>query len=65
MIRILCAALIVTTLGFAAYGALTLYDETLQVGRMWETPAVRPHEKPIPVMADESMPYTGGERLYR
>ena len=65
MIRILCAVLIVSTVVLGAFGAITLYDETLQVGRMWETPAIRPHEKPIPVMANVSVPITGGELFYR
>jgi len=65
MIRIVCVAFIVVFIGLAAYAAVTLYDETLQVGRMWETPAVRPHEAPLPVMAAAAIPASGGELLYR
>ena len=65
MVRILCVVAIVSIVALAAYGALTLYDESLQVGRMWETPAVRPHEQPMPVMADAAVPVADGERLYR
>lgn len=65
MIRILCVVTIAAAVGLIAYGALTLYDETMQVGRMWETPAVRPHEAPMPVMADGGVPRDDGERLYR
>jgi len=32
---------------------------------MWHTPAIKAHEKPIPVMAAGSVPVTGGEALYR
>ena len=49
----------------AAYTVLTLYDENLKVGRMWETPAVRPHEQEIPVMEAGIIPVQGGETLYR
>jgi hypothetical protein len=65
MVRILCVGLLGIALALGVYGAITLYDETLQVGRMWETPAVRPHEQPIPVMANESVPFSGGELFYR
>lgn len=49
----------------ALFGVITLYDETLQVGRMWETPAVRPLETPAPVMTAGSVPFDGGESRYR
>jgi mono/diheme cytochrome c family protein len=65
MIRILCVGLIAATVGLVLYGVLTLYDESLQVGRMWETPAIRPHEVPLPVMVTTMVPVTGGELLFR
>ena len=65
MIRILCVGLIVTLLALAVFGAVTLYDETLQVGRMWETPAIRPYEAPLPIMAATTVPISGGELFYR
>lgn len=34
-------------------------------GRMWETPAVRPHEKPIPPTEAGIVPIDGGEAVYR
>lgn len=48
-----------------AYGVITVYDDNMQVGRMWETPAIRPHEEPIPIMAAGIVPFTGGEALTR
>ncbi len=36
-----------------------------EYGRMWETPAVRPHEQPILAVEEGSVPLTGGETLYR
>jgi mono/diheme cytochrome c family protein len=65
MIRILCAGLLVCIVALAAWGALTLYDEQLSIGRMWKTAAIKPHEKPIPVMAAQIVPFNGGEAFYR
>ena len=65
MVRILSVGLIATTVLLVAWGLLTAYDEFLSVGRMWATPAIKPHEKPIPVMAAGSVPVHGGEALYR
>ncbi len=65
MIRVSILAGVVALVLGAAYGVITLYDESLQVGRMWETPAVRPHETPIPAMTAGVMPINGGEALFR
>jgi len=65
MIRIAVLGLIVSTIVLIAFGVITFYDYQLSVGRMWETPAIKPHETPIPVMAPGSVPVTGGEALYR
>lgn len=65
MKRILVLGIIASTIVLIAYGALTLYDYNLSIGRMWQTPAIKPHEHPIPVMASGSVPVHGGEALYR
>lgn len=65
MIRILAVGLVAATLLLVAWGVLTAYDELLSVGRMWQTPAIKPHEAPIPVMAAGSVPFNGGEARYR
>jgi mono/diheme cytochrome c family protein len=65
MVRILSVGLIVSAIALVAWGAITAYDNMLQVGRMWQTPVIKPHENPIPVMAAGSVPYSGGEALYR
>ena len=65
MVRILSVALIAATALLVAWGVLTGYDEFMSVGRMWQTPAIKPHENPIPVMAAGSVPVHGGEALYR
>lgn len=49
----------------AGYTVLTVYDNNLKVGRMWETPAVRPHEEKLLIMASDTVPYDGGEALFR
>lgn len=49
----------------SAWGVLTAYDYALSVGRMWETPAIKPHERPIPVTAKGIVPFDGGEARLR
>ena len=65
MKRILVLGMIVSTVVLIAVGVITLYDYNMSVGRMWHTPAIKAHEKPIPVMAAGSVPVAGGEALYR
>jgi mono/diheme cytochrome c family protein len=33
--------------------------------RMWETPAVRPHEEPLLIMDEKTVPVSGAELTYR
>lgn len=65
MIRIACVGLIAALLVFVLITVVNLYDDLLPVGRMWETPVIRPHEEPIPVMAAGSVPWNNAEALYR
>jgi mono/diheme cytochrome c family protein len=65
MLRILGALSIVTAIGLIVWGVITVYDNNMQVGRMWETPAIRPHEQPIPVMDGNTVPFNGGEITLR
>lgn len=65
MTRVFILGLIAAVVLTAGYGVITLYDESMQVGRMWETPAVRPHETPIPAMESGVVPLNGGEMMYR
>jgi hypothetical protein len=51
-------------LGIGVWG-LSLYDRYFPFGRMWETPAIRPHETVLPVMEEGGVPFPGGEALYR
>ncbi len=59
-IFIVVAAIVLT----GGYYALIYYDVNFPYGRMWETPAVRPHEEPLPLMASDIVPFDGGEVLY-
>ncbi len=61
----LVIALGALTVFFGAYSALTVYDTYFKFGRMWQTPAVRPHETPLLVMDDDAVPVHGGESVYR
>jgi mono/diheme cytochrome c family protein len=65
MLRILSVVMLAGVVGLGVWGAITLYDNNLTVGRMWETPGVKPHEAPIPVMDTRTVPAGGGEYHYR
>lgn len=55
----------VTLVLLSAWGVLTAYDYALSAGRMWETPAIKPHERPIAVPAKGIVPFDGGETRLR
>ena len=65
MLRILGAISIVAIFGLTVWGIVTLYDANMPFGRMWETPGVKPHEEPLPVMDTHTIPIGGGEARYR
>ncbi|MEE4609394.1 MAG: cytochrome c [Desulfobacteraceae bacterium] len=65
MKRYLLAGAVLGVVGLTAYIALTLYDLHFPLGRMWETPSVRPYEQPLPLMPAGVVPFNGGEALYR
>lgn len=48
-----------------AYNLLIYYDNDFMYGRMRETPAVRPYEKPIFTMESGIVPLQGGDAIYR
>jgi mono/diheme cytochrome c family protein len=50
---------------WAGYAALTAYDKYFPYGRMRETPAVRPYEKPMLVMEPETVAVADPEAGYR
>jgi len=65
MKRIIVLAGFVAVVLTVVYTVITLYDENMRVGRMWETPAVRPHEQPLLIMEPGVIPFVGGEAEYR
>ena len=50
---------------YVAYELLILYDNKFKFGRMWETPAVRPHEEKLPIMESGVVPFLGGEAVFK
>ncbi len=56
---------IVFIAAFVAYEALMYYDNNFSYGRMRETPAVKPYEQPLLIMEAGTVPFEGGEAIYR
>ena len=48
---------------FGVYSSLMIHDTYFKWGRMWQTPAVRPYEKPLLVMDAGVVPVNGGEAV--
>jgi mono/diheme cytochrome c family protein len=65
MKKITFLIILVGVLILGGYGAFTYYDNHFKFGRMWETPSVRPHEEPLPIMEAGVVPFKGGEAIYR
>ena len=65
MKRVVILGVFVAVLLTTVYTIITLYDKNLKVGRMFETPAVRPHEQPMLIMEPGVVPLGGGEAEYR
>lgn len=65
MKRLTVVFLTISAILAAGYAGITLYDEGLRYGRMWETPAVKPHEEPVFIMEKGTVPIEGGEALFR
>ncbi|MGD9031256.1 MAG: c-type cytochrome [Desulfobacteraceae bacterium] len=65
MKRMVLTAVIVVIVVLVAYKALTFIDNEFTPGRMRETPAVKPYEKPLLIMEKGVIPIEGGEAVYR
>jgi mono/diheme cytochrome c family protein len=65
MKKILVLFVFVLFVGTAALMALRYIDDYAAAGRMRETPAVWPHEQPIPPMEVGIVAVSGGEALFR
>jgi len=57
--------ILILVAAFVAYEALMFYDNNFSYGRMRETPAVKPYEHPLLIMEPGTVPFEGGEALYR
>lgn len=57
--------IVVAIVLYGAYEALMYYDNNFIYGRMRETPAIRPLEKPLLKMEAGIVPTSGGEAIYR
>lgn len=65
MKKIILIGFILAALVLIAYKGLTIIDNDFTPGRMRETPAVRPYEKPMLLMEQGVIPFGGGEASYR
>ena len=65
MKKIIVTALILLAVVLVVYQGLTIIDNDFMLGRMRETPAVRPYEKPLLIMEQGVIPIEGGEAVYR
>lgn len=52
----------VAVVAYGAYEALMYYDNHFMYGRMRQTPAVKPYEKPLLVMDAGLVPFGGGDQ---
>jgi len=57
--------IILSAFVWAGYAALTAFDRYFPYGRMRETPAIRPYEKPLLVMEAGTVPAVDAEAGYR
>ena len=65
MKKYLLALIALGIITLLAYEALIYYDDNFRYGRMWETPAVRPHEERPLSMPTGTVPQQGGEEVFK
>ena len=65
MKKIIITVFILLAVVLVVYQGLTMIDNDFMPGRMRETPALRPHEKPLLIMENGTIPFEGGEAVYR
>jgi hypothetical protein len=65
MKKLPAVAILLALVVYGAYEGLIYFDNNFPYGRMRETPAVKPHEQEILPMAKGTVPFDGGERLFR
>jgi len=47
------------------YTVITVYDSNMKFGRLFQTPVIRPHEEPLLVMDNQTVPYHQSELLVK
>ena len=57
--------ILVLVVVFLGYHGLILYDNHFRYGRMWETPAVKPLERPVHAMPEGVVPLEGMDALLK
>ena len=65
MKQVLFLAVFVSLVLTGVYTVITLYDSNLKPGRMYQTPAIRPHEEPELIMDKRTVADTKSEALIR
>lgn len=65
MKKVLFLGIFVSLVLTGVYTVITLYDSNLKAGRMYQTPAIRPHEEPQLVMDKRTIADTKSEALIR
>ena len=65
MKKVLFLAIFVSLALTGVYAVITLYDSNMKAGRMYQTPAIRPHEEPELVMDKRTIADTKSEALIR
>ena len=65
MKKVLFLGIFVSLVLTGVYTVITLYDSNLKPGRMYQTPAIRPHEEPQLVMDKRTIADTKSEALIR
>ena len=65
MKKVLVLFLAVSVVAVIAIYVVRYVDDYARYGRFRETPAVHPHEEPLLVMQEGSVPYEGGEEIFK
>ena len=65
MKRFIIPIIILPAVFVIAIGMFNFFDDRFPFGRMWETPAERPHETILPAMENGGFPVNGEDAVYR
>ncbi|MDA3791605.1 MAG: cytochrome c [Desulfobacula sp.] len=65
MKQVLFLAVFATLAITGVYTIITLYDSNMKIGRLYQTPVIRPHEEPLLVMDKQAIPFHKSEALIK